>query len=328
MKKYLFIAFSLLVFLFPISAIITRGSDAINGATWGYKSILCNSPFEFLKRNCNIDWKNIKINFGVYDPNGNFDSVNTISIVHEFIKWNEYEKGELDNFFNEASKNNRWTMVTVEPFTFDGSVDQTSTLFEDILKGSYDEATDAVCLDFKDSLNPVFIRWGHEMENVTGRYPWAKEDSESYIASYRYFVNRCRQIDSKNYFVWSPVGHTNANNYWPGGNYVDLIGLSVFEYPQWDIDNYGKARSFDNIFADRYNMVKDYDKSVIIAEFGVTGNQDFQKNWLFDAINSSKKYPLLKTIFYFNSVDSEGVWGDNYATPDWKINPDLFKNTN
>ncbi|OGM13973.1 hypothetical protein A3D84_02580 [Candidatus Woesebacteria bacterium RIFCSPHIGHO2_02_FULL_42_20] len=328
MKRFLLIIFGLVLFIFPISAIVTRGTSAISGITWGYKSILCNSGLKPLQKNCNLEWKNITINFGVYDPEDHFDKVNTMAIQHQFIKWNEYRKGNLDEFFENVFQKNRWPMVTVEPFSKDGSQEKNTSLLTDIVDGLYDGEIDTICADFKNSKNPVFVRWGHEMENVTERYPWAKEDHDSFIYAFRYFVDKCRSIDSKNFYIWSPVGHKNANNYWPGNEYVDLIGLSVFIYPKWDIDNYGKVRDFDEIFSEKYNIFKVYNKPIIITEFGVTGDDQFQKEWFLDAVNSSYNYPLLKTISYFNAVDSPEAWGTNYPTPDWKINPELFQYTN
>src|SRR3989338_756506 len=319
----LFLIF-LTVFLIVGIAIKIRSNDAVSGIVWGYKSVICDSKFEFLKKNCNIDWKNLSINFGVYDPEGHFDSINTIAIEHRFIKWTEYQKGQLDDFFNHVSSKNRWPMITIEPFSFDNSDESKRSLFDDIASGKYDEAIETICLDFKNSKNPVFIRWGQEMENVTGRYPWASNDTSGYIASYRYFVNKCREIDGKNFYIWSPVGHSNVKGYYPGGGFVDLVGLSVFEFPQWDINNYGKTQSFDEIFSQRYRVVKGFEKPIIIAELGVTGDKDFQKSWLINAINSSQKYPLLKTVSYFDAVDSPGVWREKYPTPDWRINPEIF----
>ena len=36
-------------------------------------------------------------------------------------------------------------------------------------------------------------------------------------------------------------------------------------------------------------------------------------------------YPLVRTVVYFNAVDTELAWGAGYETPDWRIDPRVFE---
>ena len=70
------------------------------------------------------------------------------------------------------------------------------------------------------------------------------------------------------YYVWSPVGSPGLHQYWPGPDYADYVGLSVYGFPQWDVRHYGRPRSFAEIFSEKYELVKGFGKPVLIAELG------------------------------------------------------------
>jgi beta-mannanase len=44
-------------------------------------------------------------------------------------------------------------------------------------------------------------------------------------------------------------------------------------FHEWDLAHYGKVRSFDEIFVEKYGRVAGFNKPVMIAELGVTGTK-------------------------------------------------------
>jgi len=46
--------------------------------------------------------------------------------------------------------------------------------------------------------------------------------------------------------------------------------VSIYGFPEYDVRNFGKVRSFTDIFSDTYQRVSLFDKPIIIAELGVT----------------------------------------------------------
>ena len=167
------------------------------------------------------------------------------------------------------------------------------------------------------------------MENVTGRYPWATNDAPAFIGAYRYFVTKCRAIANNAIYVWSPVGNSNLPSYWPGAEYVDWVGLSMYSYPSWEMAYYGKVRGFVEAFSERYNFVKAYNKPIMIAEFGAidtpSGSISYtsptaRDAWLKAALASAPQFPLLQMFVFFNAQDP-AAWGANYPAPDWRLPP-------
>lgn len=311
----------MIVFSLSFLAVYYRGAQAWQGITWGAKGI-CQiyTQWQACQQNIQIERT---VNLGIYDFNGNFSDSPHMAIEHLYISWNNIQQvNRLSDQLNSINQNNRWPLITIEPWASENQ--NRKELLTNITAGKYDPQINQVCQIFSDYNQPVLIRWGHEMENVTGRYPWAVEDAESYIFAYRYFVDSCKNINNQSFYVWSPVGNKELDKYWPGKEYVDYVGVSVYAFPEWDQNNYGRLRDFSENFNEKYARVLKFNKPIIIAELGVTGDESLQQQWLENAFNSFADFPKLKTVVYFNAIDSPEAWGENYPVPDWSINQEMF----
>jgi endoglucanase len=258
-----------------------------------------------------------RIGYGAYDPEGRFSSSERISVDHVFLRWDAYDRGWLRSAYDHARARNRWLMVTIEPWTRSGD-----TLFDDITAGVYDKDISPVCADLGSLQAPLFVRWGHEMEDVTGRYPWARDDADGYIRAYRYFVDHCRKSVEHGYFVWSPVGKPQMSRYYPGSDYVDYVGLSVYGLQERDFDRFGPLY-FDDQFRISYTVASVYGKPVMITELGIQGDEDYRRVWLAQLEQSRRNFPLLRLAVYFNAKAPEPLPGGN-GMPDWRIDPCIF----
>jgi cellulose synthase (UDP-forming) len=307
---------ALTLFVLPASAALTHGREALRAAVFGYSADLA------------LPWvPRQHVNFGVYDPGGQFEL--PLAIQHVFIRWDANAPGDLALALASAARQGRWPLVTVEPWPRQSDALAIGRLFPDIVDGRYDGAIAAICRDIATFAKPVFVRWGHEMEYVTGRYPWAQADAAGYIRAYRHFVDTCRGVTDNVFYVWSPAGNRELSNYWPGTvdgpQYADYVGLSVYAYPDADVAEYGTVRSFDEIFAEKYRRVEGFRRPVMITELGVTGGSAHQRAWMQDALESFNRYPLLKSVVYFNAVDSRLAWSPALKVPNWQIDPEVFR---
>jgi cellulose synthase (UDP-forming) len=307
--------------------VYSKGYPSLQGIFWGfsqgrigylYDQISCRikSPDA-----CTIDFDELNVNFGVYDPSGSMDDNYLIALDHYFLNWNDSSFIQnLKGSFLDSDSKNRWSMITVEPW---GKHDNDRQLLSDIYRGKYDDQIREICSQVKRSPHPVFIRWGQEMEYVTGRYPWASENSQDFKEAYNHFVQICKSETYNGYYVWSPAGNKNLDSYWPGGLNVDYVGISLFVFQEFEKRNSGYIRHFRQMFQTKYELVKKYKKPVMIAEFGITGNEQFSKIWWYNACKNLKHFDQLKTIVYFNSKDNPGAWID-YEIPDWTISENIF----
>src|SRR6185369_14218256 len=73
-----------------------------------------------------------RFELGIYDPQGNFDNEQNLTIEHIFIDWSTYRKGDIVNILKKIEDRNRVPLITVEPW-LDLKMKNRSALFPDIL---------------------------------------------------------------------------------------------------------------------------------------------------------------------------------------------------
>src|SRR5262245_35781820 len=312
-EPYYILAIALCVL--AVSGIIVRGQDAIGALTWGWANTLLPITSE-LKHGQ-------RVNYGVYDPHQHFSKAKGVAIDHIFMSWLSPDSSDVISFsFEEAKKKNRWLLITVEPFAVEG---RGYGLLNDIVAGAYDPSIDLVCRSIGSLQSSVLVRWGHEMETTDVRYPWSGANAENYKAAYRHFALKCRANAPNIYLVWSPKGAPGLAKYYPGRSFVDLVGLSLYVLPAYDLDHFGRIMTFRDAFIPKYNRVVAFDRPVMIAEMGVSGDPKYQAEWMADFFRSVQNFPLLRTVVYFNAKDNPGAWADKYGIPIWTIDPTIFE---
>lgn len=241
--------------------------------------------------------------------------------------WRLNDAMEIVSEVHRIREANRFPLVTIEPWPFNWSGLVTDTLFLDIKEGRYDSSIQAICAALNDEApQEVWVRWGHEME-LEKMFVWSQGNPKGFISAYRHFVNTCRESapNGNIRFIWSPAGAPNLVEFWPGSEYVDLIGLTVLGFREWDLANGAKEPlGFEKLFGMKYNLVKQYGKPILANELGVAGNsKEYQTNWLRTGFESFNKFPLLRGVIYFNMVNPRNSWGQ-FKAPDWRVTPDQF----
>lgn len=298
-----------------VAGLVLRGEDAVAALSWGWADIA--SPITSELKHSN------GVNYGVYDPLHRFSNAKGVAIEHIFVSWLSSESSEkISNSFKYASDRNRWLMITVEPHALEG---RGSQVLNDVATGAYDPIIESLCKRIGSLQAPALVRWGHEMESRDVRYPWSGANNDSYIAAYRHFAEKCRADAPKIYLVWSPKGAPGLAKYYPGRTFVDLVGLSIYELPSYDLDHSGKVISFRDTFAPKYERVMVFNRPIIIAEMGVSGDPKYQARWMADFFRCASNFPLLRTAVYFDGKDNPGAWPERYGTPDWTIDTNIFE---
>lgn len=182
-----------------------------------------------------------------------------------------------------------------------------------IAEGEYDEYFEKYFTDSIDPAqlggidDPIFFRPMNEFNSTW--VEWGL-DPYNYRKAWRRMYNIAEQIGAaqKHIFVWS-VNHrsypnedwNNMNNYYPGDNYVDWVGISCYP-PSLPIVGkeelrYPKERlkEFYELYADR--------KPLAIAEGGFSESVDRSK-WITEWFTSIKEdYPAIKAFIWENHND-------------------------
>jgi beta-mannanase len=315
LKTGLYYAPAVTLCALAVIGMVLKGRDAVVALTWGWEDLVTPVTSELKHRG--------DVNYGVYDLHERFSQAKGVAIEHIFVSWLSSDASDqIKASYEYARERNRWLMITIEPYAVKGSK---SRLLNDIVSGAYDSAIDSICRTIGSLQAPMLVRWGHEMETSDSRYPWSGASGESYIAAYRYFARKCRAAAPKIYLVWSPKGAPGLGQYYPGRAFVDLVGVSVYELPEYDLDHFGKVMNFRDAFLPKYDRVARFGKSVMIAEMGVSGDASYQARWMANFFRNVQYFPLLRTAVYFNGKDTRGAWPKRYGIPDWTIDPNVFE---
>jgi beta-mannanase len=250
------------------------------------------------------------IAWGAYDPQGLLDNTSILSVQHEFVNW--FEPEGVSKALEKARELGRFPLISLEPWPQDSP----QTLLEDITLGKYDQLIQRNARVIK-SVSPqrVLVRWGHEME-LTGLYPWAQGNPQLYVAAYQHIVDIFRKEEVNNVlWVWSPAGNQGAEEFWPGKEYVDFIGITILADEKWDHQaGFSSLRSFETLLSEKYRLSQ-YSKPIIIAELGVSVCPQRQ-TWLKEAKSSLSRFPQLFAVIYFNAPNTHVV--DGYQ-PNWTV---------
>lgn len=257
--------------------------------------------------------------FGAYDPEGYFSADAELTIEHVFMPWEDVNLGTLVDADQYALERNRALMITIEPWTWTRSQRNTAEfLLNGIREGYYDANMRSICAVIATLESPVSVRWGHEMDYDEGQFIWAGWRPEDYIASFQRMIDICRTEAPNINVVWSPLGLENAKDYYPGDNYVDIVGLSIFGYEPWEVETQGGAKTFEGLLNERYARVAGFGKPVLVAEVGYSGKEAYVNLWENQVRQTRPDLPLLVGSVYFNQPEVY-PWPDGYGLPDWRI---------
>jgi endoglucanase len=262
---------------------------------------------------------------GAYDPHHILKDERDISIEHTFVYWQVFDSDQFKTFAANAVQRGRQIMVTIEPWTRAPNwKDGRESLLSDVLNGAFDKEIKSICHAIGTTAAPVTVSWGHEMDEQEGRYPWANHEPETYKSAYRYFVDQCKPHAPNARFGWTPKGEETMGAYYPGDTYVDFVGLTLFDVQAWNRDHQD-WRSFEEKFGSLHSRVVDYGKPIVLAEFGVKGDDEYHEAWLSCAQQRLGKFDRVEAIVYFNDRET-WRWPKPYGQPDWRIaNSDVFR---
>lgn len=257
--------------------------------------------------------------FGAYDPGGDFTNDTEVTIEHLFLPWEDVALDSLKQADVYALERGRALLITIEPWTWTRDARNTPEfLLKGIREGYYDANMRGICATIGGLQSPVSVRWAQEMETKDGQFIWSDWKPKDYIDSFRRMMDICRTAAPKINIVWSPLGLANAKDYYPGDNYVDLVGLSVFGYEPWEKAKLGKPYTFKELLTERYNNVKDLGKPIIIAELGYSGSAAYVADWEAEVRQPRPELPLLVGEVYFDQPEVYS-WPDGFGFPDWRL---------
>lgn len=225
--------------------------------------------------------KNVQISVGVFEPaspvgGSSFEKTigRRVALINVYQAWDsphpDFDEGWVK--LAQALRNNRqMLMITWEPWKAGSDFDQPKYRLKTIINGAHDKYMKRWFKAVGATKQPIFVRFAHEMNGFW--YPWGTHVNQpsEYIAAWRHVVDLSREMGAENIiWVWSPNEHRDNDSLeklYPGGKYVDWIGISGFNWggPK---NNEAGWRDASDIFGKTLALLKRHKKPIMIAETG------------------------------------------------------------
>ncbi len=192
---------------------------------------------------------------------------------------------------------------------------------DSIISGSHDAYLTAFAQQASRYRHDILLRWGHEMNLV--EYSWSGfcnggdlAATEKFVEAYRHIVDIFRQNNADNvHWIWSPNYQSSPEeawnaieNYYPGDNYVDWIGVIGYNFGASRIESGFQWMMFDALFTAFLNNAAALHpaKPVMLADYASTEADGGNKaEWITDAFEKMKDHPNLRAVVWFHKDPPE-----------------------
>jgi cellulose synthase (UDP-forming) len=261
-----------------------------------------------------------RVALGAFDPDGALAGFG-LATETTFHSWSATGADPLGLEIDRILARGRAPVVTLQPRPRGAAVFSPETLIDDIGRGAYDQTIRAYA-QMARARQPdvVVVRFAPEMELV-GANGWALGSADAYARAYRHVVDVFRAESASNVrWLWSPAGNDRAAEYYPGDDYVDLVGLTVLASQEWDRHwGFATTRGFAELLGEKYPLAERLGKPLVVAELGVAiADPAEEARWLRDARASFDRFPLLRGVSYFNARQPRDP-PQISVFPDWRL---------
>jgi hypothetical protein len=152
-----------------------------------------------------------------------------IAIVSSKFAWKANENNVLDtNYFQQVYRRHAVPLIVWNPWREDSS-GSTKNNIQDILNGKYDQLFSSFATQVAHLNKPVFLRFINE--NTADRhslFAYASCKPDDFKAAWQYVHQKFDEAGAdKVIWIWNPPDAATANDYFPGENLVDWLGVNI-----------------------------------------------------------------------------------------------------
>ena len=182
----------------------------------------------------------------------------------------------------------------------------------DILEGKYDDYLDKMAQALNELDYPMLLRINNEMNGDWVLYSayYVGKDTDLYIDCWRYIYNRFKENGVDNLiYVWNPNGGSYPNyaynsylNYYPGNEYVDVVGLTAYNTGTYYKGETWKSFSeaYDSFY---YDYISRFTHPMMITEFSCASMGGSKSDWFDDMFKKITGYDRIKIAVLWNGQD-------------------------
>jgi len=222
---------------------------------------------------------------------------------------NTYRHPNLEYRLKNAYMNNKILELTLQT-SWTGAGE--SNMVYDVLNGKYDMFLKEYAKTVSDFDHPVLFRLENEMNGDWCPYSGyhTAKDTVIFKEFYKYIYRIFEEAEADNViWVWNPNGKSfpdfqwnNALMYYPGDEYVDVVGLTAYNtgtyYPGENWTEFGDL--YDSLYQDYTEL---FNKPMMITEFASSSVGGDKNQWIKDMFSQINKYSNIKAAIWWDGCD-------------------------
>ena len=182
----------------------------------------------------------------------------------------------------------------------------------DILDGEYDDFLKDYAETVSNFAHPVIFRLANEMNGDWCPYSGyhTSKDTVIFKEFYRYIYDIFGEAGAENViWVWNPNGQSfpdfqwnNAVMYYPGDEYVDIVGLTAYNTGTYYSDE--KWTEFNALYDSLYSeYISLYQYPLMITEFASSSVGGDKAQWIRNMFAHIENYENIKVAVWWDGCD-------------------------
>ncbi len=202
----------------------------------------------------------------------------------------------------------------------------------DIIDGKKDDEIRALARELKTINTPILFRLNNEMNSDWASYSGiiGLSDPEIYTTVWKRMYNifmeegvaNCIWIFNPNDNNYPPSNWNNFLSYYPGNEYVQLLGITGYNTGTYYAEKNGEVwKEFKDIYDEINNQYIDVFGKFpwIITEFACSSVGGNKANWITSMFENISNYPNIRFAIWFNSADYDPDYPNNskVSRPYW-----------
>lgn len=284
--------------------------------------------------------------WGIMEPtaakHGDFTIVNEYedALNYEFSILSTYSGfGEESLALLDQRLQNAWAEGKVLQLSIQPDSTQSGNVMYEILQGMWDDALDTYVRKIQAFGHPVMIRLMNEMNGSWCDYSAVhySNDPLIYREAYRYIYRRFEAAGVDNVlWIWNPsdvsyptVDWNHTLMYYPGDEYVDIVGLTAFNTGTYYEAVGERWRDFTTLYESLYAQYCEwFDHPLMLTGFACAELGGDKRAWTEDMFQKVGAYDRAKVLVWWDGVDYDTTDPENpVIARDYRIrgeNVDVF----
>jgi len=284
-----------------------------------------------------------QLSWGIFEPEVDYTGFQNLDAYEEYFEYDfpvllSYSEVKNTSIFTINQRlENAYERGKILELTLQTNWTPEGNMIYDILDGDYDEYLHDYAETIADFGHPVLFRLFNEMNGdwcPYSAYNYSKDTllfREVYKYIYRIFEEE--GANENTIWIWNPNEGSFPNfkwnhtlMYYPGDEYVDIIGLTAYNTGTYYAGETWKT--FTELYSDMYSQYSEwFDHPFMITEFACSSTGGDKEAWMKDMFRRIRNYDNIKIAIWWDGCDwdAEGNVARSYFLDETPGTLEIFK---